>query len=702
MLLYVPLAIGVGIFILLLLPQVSNRAEVVLDGVGQSLFGDTLSTDARQRSQLPQMEAAHIARSHRSFTSQTVLISICAGIASGLISSTLLSLLFSFLEGLTDVTVAGIATIISRLETVGLFEFWPQLTAIVFLSGIITLVVAVVANQLRWFIVGQQAYARGSQIDATLPRTVAFMYALSRSGMAYTQVLRTLANNRAVYGEAAVEVDAAVRQMDLFGVDLQTALEDMSDRTPSDNMAELTENLGSVLGSGRSLSDYLRTQYERYKKEAEAQQEQYLSMLATFAEAYVTLLVAGPLFMITTLAVIGLTLQDTLPVLRVITYVGIPLLTFAFIIYVDSVTQTVSNPEGNETDDETDDGIIYQASAKGTQAVADGGVELDKWSLQREKLELYDTLDQLISWLKQPVEMLLRNPWITLLVTGPSGFLWIVFTIGEIERTGQLGSTVISFIEALATPLSEALIIVFATYAVVYEIRKRQARSIEVAVPDFLDRFASVNDAGMTIIEGFRRVKNSDLGALTPELERTWRDIRWGSDAETALKRMDQRIESPLVTRAVTLSTNAMETSDDIAPVLEIAADEARSAQALNRQRKQAMLTYMIVIYISFFVFLGIIAALVVSFIPAIEEVAMETVQNTPDSAQNAGAGLGLLGGMQDINISGYETLFFHITLVQAVCSGLVAGQLGQGTLRDGVKHATILLILAYVAFLFL
>jgi flagellar protein FlaJ len=696
MLTYIPLAVGVSIFILLLLPLVSDRAEVVLDGVGQSLFGDTLSKDARRRSQLPEMEAAHIARSHRSFVSQTVLISICAGIASGLISSTLLSLLFSFLEGLTDVTIAGLANLSAGLEDAGLFEFWPQLTAIVFLSGIITLVVAVVANQLRWFIIGQQSYARGSQIDATLPRTVAFMYALSRSGMAYTQVLRTLADNRAVYGEAAVEVDAAVKQMDLFGVDLQTALEDMSDRTPSDNMAELTENLGSVLGSGRSLSDYLRTQYERYKKEAEAQQEQYLSMLATFAEAYVTLLVAGPLFLITTLAVIGLTLQDTLPIMRIITYVGIPLLTFAFVVYVDSVTQTVSNPEKSETENETEDGIIYQASTTGAQAVADGGIAQDKWSLQREKLGLYDRLDQLISWLKQPVEMLLRNPWITLLVTGPAGFAWIVFTIGSFELTP------ISFIEALAPPLSEALIIVLATYAVVYEIRKRQARSIEVAVPDFLDRFASVNDAGMTIIEGFRRVKNSDLGALTPELKRTWRDIRWGSDAGSALKRMDRRIESPLVTRAVTLSTNAMETSDDIAPVLEIAADEARSSQALNRQRKQAMLTYMIVIYISFFVFLGIIAALVVSFIPAIEEVARETIQNTPDAAQNAGAGLGLLGGMQDLNISGYETLFFHITLVQAICSGLVAGQLGQGTLRDGVKHATILLIIAYVAFLFL
>jgi len=221
-------------------------------------------------------------------------------------------------------------------------------------------------------------------------------------------------------------------------------------------------------------------------------------------------------------------------------------------------------------------------------------------------------------------------------------------------------------------------------------------------VPDFLDRFASVNDAGMSIVESFQRVKNSDLGALTPELRRAWRDVQWGSDVATALKRMDRRIGSPLVTRAVTLSTNAMETSDDIAPVLEIAADEARSAQLLNRQRQQVMLTYLVVIYVAFLVFLGIMAALMVSFIPAIEDVMAQTAESTSGAGPTPGGGIGLVGSGEGINIAGYETIFFHATLVQAICSGLVAGQLGQGSTKDGVKHATVMLLVTYIVFTFL
>ena len=679
---YIPLVVGLGLFGVLLVPLVSDRAETVFDGVGQALLGSTLSTETRRRSQRPKLEAAHVPRSHRSFAAQTVLYSVIAAIAAGLVSLTVSWQLLAFLAGLT-----GDIALLSTLAGVGVFEFGPRLAITVVGSLLATVGVGLAANWLRWFVLGQRAYSRGSQIDASLPRTVAFMYALSRSGMAFTEVLRTLAENRGVYGEAAVEVDATVRQMDLFGVDLQTAIEDMGDRTPSENMGELSENLGSVLGSGRSLSAYLRSQYERYKEEAEAQQEQYLELLSTFAEAYVTVLVAGPLFVITTLAVIGLVLQDTLAVMRVITYVGIPLATFGFIVYVDSVTE---DAETQQTADH-DEKLVDAGSIQQPPTVADGGV--DRWTSQREQLAMYDRLDRLLTWVTQPLGMVLQRPTITFWGTVPAGLLWIGLTIDAFEPTP------FAVLEAVVPPLAEATIVALGAYALAYELRKRQTRDIEQAVPDFLDRFASVNDAGMSIVESFRRVKNSDLGALTPELRRTWRDVQWGSDVATALKRMDRRIGSPLVTRAVTLSTNAMETSDDIAPVLEIAADEARSAQLLNRQRQQVMLTYLVVIYVAFLVFLGIMAALMISFIPAIEDVMAQMAASTGDTGAAPGGGIGLVGSGEDVNISGYETIFFHATLVQAACSGLVAGQLGQGSTKDGVKHATLMLVVTYIVF---
>jgi flagellar protein FlaJ len=231
-----------------------------------------------------------------------------------------------------------------------------------------------------------------------------------------------------------------------------------------------------------------------------------------------------------------------------------------------------------------------------------------------------------------------------------------------------------------------------------YELDKRRKRAIEKVVPDFLDRLASINDAGVSVVESLERLTRSDLDALTPELRRTWRDVQWGADVRRAFQRMDRRINSPMVSRATVLITNAMAASGEIAPVIEIAADETRAGRRLQRERRQEMLTYLMVIYISFFVFIGIVVALTSAFIPAIESA----------NLSGGGGGLpggvtsGLFSGIGSVNTNAYSLIFFHAAVIQSVLSGLVAGQLGEGDIRDGGKHVVILLTATQIAFFFI
>lgn len=148
-----------------------------------------------------------------------------------------------------------------------------------------------------------------------------------------------------------------------------------------------------------------------------------------------------------------------------------------------------------------------------------------------------------------------------------------------------------------------------------------------------------------------------------------------------------------MVSRAVALVTNAVEVSGDVAPVLEIAADEARATRRLRRERRQVMLTYLLVIYISFAVFLGIIAALTVAFIPAVEGAQL----SAPGGV--AGVSTGVFSGIGGVDTSRYVLLFYHAAAIQGVASGLIAGQLGEGNVSDGVKHAAVMLLLAYLTF---
>jgi flagellar protein FlaJ len=699
----VPLFAALGLCLLLLVPVVDRRADLFVTRIALALFGEYVAENgARKQRQRDLLRAAHVAGTHRAYASRTLLYAGALGVAGSVLGVYAAAVVFSALDvgeaAIRETLPESLSFLadVTQLSSLALPQLFLLLT---FASATLGSALAAGTYHGRWELLRQRAHARAAEIDATLPRTVAFMYALSRSGMAFPRVMDTLAENEAVYGEAAAELSVAVRDMNGFGTDALTALQRTARRTPSDDLADFSENLASVLGTGQSVSAFLADQYELYQEEAESKQQRYLELLSTFAEAYVTALVAGPLFFITILVVIGLVLEDTLPLLRVVVYLGVPLATFGFVVYVDSVTQGVGGTESVDLSEAVDGGGAAAGGVRSDGGVAGGnevgnGTGADPWAASRERLRAYDRVRRLRRWAASPVQSVVAAPWTSFLATVPLAALGLLVFVVPIS----LGSAT-ETVAQVETPIVVATALVLAVYAVVYEVRKRRIRRIESSVPDLLDRLASVNEAGTSVVGSVRRVADSNLEALTADLQRTRRDIDWGADVSTALRRLERRVRSPMTARAVALVTNAMHASGDIGPVLRIAADESRATWSLRRERRQVMLTYLIVIYISFLVFLGIIASLSVSFIPAVEEAAIPGAGGTGGVPGAPSGPTGITAGLGAINASAYEQLFFHAAAVQAVCSGLVAGQLGEGSVKDGVKHVVVLLALSLLTF---
>ncbi|MFN6992553.1 MAG: hypothetical protein ACK4MM_07540 [Fervidobacterium sp.] len=46
--------------------------------------------------------------------------------------------------------------------------------------------------------------------------------------------------------------------------------------------------------------------------------------------------------------------------------------------------------------------------------------------------------------------------------------------------------------------------------------------------------------------------------------------------------------------------------------------------------------------------------------------------------------------------------LFFSMVIVQAICGGLVAGQISEGSIKAGIKHSLILLVVTFGIFFIL
>ena len=724
MLVYLPLALVALACLPVALAPLDRRIDRLVTRSALLVFGAHVADRGRRRKQRRKLlQAVHVPETYRMYAAKTMLYTGLAAVVGSVLGVYLVGGVLAMLSIPPEVVRASLPTQFGFLVSafgqpdLALGELFAVL-----LSGSTALGTATggVTYWVRWGNLSYRANTRERQIDESMARTVAFFYALSRSGMAFPDIMRTLARNRSVYGESAEEVTVAVKSIDLAGLDMLSAIERIADRSPSEKFSEFADNLASVLQSGQNLPDYLDEQYERYQEDAESQQESFLELLATLAEVYVSVFVVAPLLFITIFVIMGLMgLGDTLPILRVLAYFAIPLANVGFIVYLDSITESLHATRDDRdanatatilsdirrTDDSNSgrtgvtkppgaDGATTTRSDGGTltegfQTVSDAGDGESSHSPAAENFERLAAFER-IRWLRvalsDPTRTLRERPVRLLHVTVPLAALWILLRAWPHAASGTLQVDVVDGF------VVQAGLFVVGTFAVVQELHRRRVGAIEDAVPDFLDRLASVNEAGMSVVESLGRVARSDLGALNVEVERTWTDIRWGVDAETALYRFEDRIDTPTVTRVVTLIANAMHASGDIARVLRIAADEAQDAQRLKRKRKQEMLTYLVVIYLSFAVFLVIVAALNSILIPN-----LPTGAAAPDGVTS-----GPLSSIAGVNPDDYTLLFFHTALVQAVCSGLVAGQMGEGTVADGAKHATLLLTVAYAVFLLL
>jgi len=181
-------------------------------------------------------------------------------------------------------------------------------------------------------------------LEDGLPFTTGYLSILAGSGVPPAQMFRSLAQ---IDSSLAVSQEAKliVRDMELFGVDIISALESASKRTPSEKFKEFLEGFIATSHSGGDLTKYLSERSHLYMRLKRMALRRLADTLGVLAEFYVVMLVAGPLILVVMLAVMamlgggGITgMFDPRLLLNLLTYLGIPLGSIVFIILLDMVT----------------------------------------------------------------------------------------------------------------------------------------------------------------------------------------------------------------------------------------------------------------------------------------------------------------------------------------------------------------------------
>lgn len=178
---------------------------------------------------------------------------------------------------------------------------------------------------------------RKRRIDSMLPYAVNYMAAMSGAGVLPVDLFRSLANND-IYGEVSVECRYLVRDLEILGQDLVTAMKNLAVTTPSPTLQEFLQGAITVVTSGGQLEPYFQIKTEQYIAENRQSQKEFLETLGLLGETYVTAFVAGPLFLVVVISIMSIMGNAQMIFLYIIIYALIPIGSIMYVVLISMMT----------------------------------------------------------------------------------------------------------------------------------------------------------------------------------------------------------------------------------------------------------------------------------------------------------------------------------------------------------------------------
>ena len=223
----------------------------------------------------------------------------------------------------------------------------------------------------------------------------------------------------------------------------------------------------------------------------------------------------------------------------------------------------------------------------------------------------------------------------------------------------------------------------------------RRTGKLEAEFPAMVRDISLSVKSGMTLNGAMSIAAGGQYGALTPAIKQIDNMISWGVSFEDALLHFAKKYPTPLIRRTIFTLIEASRMGGQLGEILEGVATDAEETKALERKRSSETKPYLLVCYISYFVFLAVILIMSFIFLPMMKE------------AAEVATGEALPGGLGQFAVSEedlalYNRLFFHALVIQGFFAGIVTGKIGEGKAVAGFKHSVFFIIVAVIAYILL
>ncbi|RLI76999.1 secretion system protein [Archaeoglobales archaeon] len=487
--------------------------------------------------------------------------------------------------------------------------------------------------------------SRQSKIDMKLPHAITYMQSLS-SSMPLFEVFRSVFQEKDLYEEVSEEFGFVVRDVELFGEDIVTAMRNLACSTPSQNLRELLDGLIIVFESGGDLRNYFSSKSSHFRERAIKQLEVNLKTLEILAEVFVVVFVAMPIFLIIMISSMELVGKTAGYEFFLYLYFFIPIGSMALIYILDQI---------NIKEDLGITRVERKRRSYPTSIISRKSVSLDPKKLEKRKL---------IEIAYKPFKSVKTNYYNAIYF---SLIALLVFVL-----VYQANVIPLKFHESII-PLSTIAFCI--PLLVAFEYRARYVRRVEKEIPELLRQFLNLEEVGLTMQSIISIIKESKIGVLSRELKIIDADLGWGATILDALVEFINRVGISSIRRAISLIIRASEMTEDLRDILLISIEDFEHGLKMKGDRFASGFAYLVIVYVSFFTFMYTVYSMNSSFLVSLKKL------NVP------------------LNFAESLTLMYRTSLFLALFSGIIAGQMEKGNILHGLKHICIFMLASFFLF---
>ena len=320
---------------------------------------------------------------------------------------------------------------------------------------------------------------------------------------------------------------------------------------------------------------------------------------------------------------------------------------------------------------------------------------------------------------------------IVLASVGGGGFVALLGIVMFVSGAQRIGGLV----------LLSSLVIGIMPYGLMSFLKNRAVNKMEKQFPEFLSDLAESKRGGMTLLKSFESAMENDYGALDPQIERIYHELSWGIPFPEVMERFSRRMEdSVVIQESISIIIQSFKSGGDITGTIESVAEDSGRLRNVVENKDAQLQQQLFIMYVIFFLFVGITIGIYTMLaqllglgttedgaISGISQVIGGESGGGPTNFCNGQIGAARpfcatskIFGFVPANISTgqvsltseyavnhaygrmayYKALLFSMLMIQGVLTALVAGQIKEGSPSAGIKHAIIMLPIAFIAYI--